>query len=148
MPVAFGFHPYLSCPLTSGGRRETVQVEMPYCTEITQASGDWAAYNASPFEGGELSIDQDFSGTRYFTQFAYHFMRLIDGEAGLATKVEWHSGFPRQYTALWAPDQQSPYFCIEPWSNLPNSFARPHELAQIAPGQSIASELILSIEEI
>jgi len=146
--MAFGYHPYLSVPLASQSQRNDVLLEMPYCTEIIQKSEDWIDYRSEPFNGGKVMIASDFSGTRYFTQFAYPFMRLLDKTSGLATKVQWRFGSNRQYVALWAPDPKSPYFCIEPWSNLPNSFGRPGELSQIEPGASLSFELILSLEEI
>ncbi|MDK3161972.1 hypothetical protein QPK87_36310 [Kamptonema cortianum] len=148
MPLAFGFHPYLPVPLSGKGSRNEMVVEMPHCTEITQGAEDWSSHHATPFEGGEVSIAQDFSGTRYFTQFAYGFMRLLDRTSGLALKVAWHSDTPRQYVALWAPDTDSAYFCIEPWSHLPNAFGRPDELAVLAPGRKTSWSLSLSVEEL
>ena len=29
-----------------------------------------------------------------------------------------------RFLALWAPDPASTFFCIEPWTALPNSFGR------------------------
>lgn len=147
-PVAFGFHPYLNLHLTAQSVREKFFVEMPYCTEISADDNEWLKYSARPLDDDHPSIDQDFSGTRYFNQCAYNFMRLVDPVSGLAIKVEWRFQTQRQYVALWAPDQQSPYFCIEPWSNLPNSYGRPTELALLASGEQATFELILSLEEL
>ena len=53
-----------------------------------------------------------------------------------------------RYVALWSKSTTEPFYCIEPWTALPNSFARKQtELILLEPGQRFSARLWMEITE-
>ena len=135
MPFSTGLHPYFKVPLLEGSKREDCEVELPDCRLITQHK-DWQSWTAEPFAARRISVQDDVSGTMFLTDFANPEIAIIDPASNLKTVLHFDSArYP--FLALWAKSTAEPYYCIEPWTALPNSFARKEtELVLLDPGQT------------
>lgn len=135
MPFAFGIHPYLRAPLVAGGRRDACLLRLPRARRWNPV-GKWDAAFDEPSVARDLPIAGDFSGTMFLGDLAEPAVRLVDPDGGVEAVLEW-SGTPwLRFVALWSRTPGEPYFCVEPWSALPNAFTRAgrDELVVLEPG--------------
>ncbi len=135
MPFALGIHPYLRVPLTAGGRRDDCRVRIPRATRHIPV-GRWESCVTEPFPAQEVSVAGDFSGTVFLGDLAAPELRLIDPVGGVHTVLNWAGAPDLRKVALWSRTPDEPYFCLEPWTALPNAFTRREagELIELKPG--------------
>lgn len=145
MPFSTGIHPYLPTPTTPRGSRARCFLKLPDCVAHTPV-GKMESFVATPRPAEEPSIDQDFSGTLFLGEFRHKEITLADPEAGSEIVLNWEEAPEYRYCALWSSSTEAPFFCVEPWTSLPNAFGRRDgELTILAPGQTLASPLSLEV---
>jgi len=135
MPFACGIHPYLRVPLVAGGDRDACRVKIPRAQRLNPI-GRWDGFFGEPFPARDLSIAGDYSGTLFLGELAEPELRLVDPAAGVETVLNWSGAPGFRNVALWSRTPREPYFCLEPWTALPNAFTRaePGELIVLEPG--------------
>jgi galactose mutarotase-like enzyme len=123
LPFSTGFHPYFAVPLTEEGQRPACYVEIPECTEVV--SQDQArAFSEKPFPAQNLNVQTDVSGTLFLTRFRKRELAIVDPLSELEVLFNFEEAPQHRFVALWSRTSQEPYYCIEPWTSLPNSFLR------------------------
>lgn len=147
MPFSTGIHPYFPAPIVPGGKRENCVVEIPACRRITEFK-NWESWTAAPFRGQRLSVKENYSGTMFLTDLERQEVSLVDPGAGLRIRLNFEEAPQHRFVALWANSTEAPFFCIEPWTALPNSFSRPEtELILLDPGQKFEAAMWIGLEK-
>lgn len=134
MPFACGIHPYLRVPAVPGGARDACRVRIPRARRLNPI-GRWDGHFDEPLPAQELPVAGDFSGTLFLGGLAEPELALVDPASGVETVLNWSDAPDFRYVALWSRTPREPYFCLEPWTALPNAFTRaePGELRVLAP---------------
>jgi galactose mutarotase-like enzyme len=147
MPFSTGIHPYFNIPLSSEGTRNDCYVELPAARRVIP-HGNWESWTAEPCPAQRLPIARDVSGTYFLTDLATGEIRLVDPKSGLTVTLNITEAPQFRYIALWSKSPTEPFYCIEPWTALPNSFARNQtELILLEPGERFTARLWMEITE-
>jgi len=127
VPLAFGFHPYLSLP---GVSREHWLVELPEMRHLTLdarqiPTGDGQAQAAETFELAERTFDDGFDSVFEPT----HFSASVPGR-----RIEFHflEGYP--CAQVYAPEGGQ-FICFEPMAAPTNSLRSGRGLRLLRPGE-------------
>jgi galactose mutarotase-like enzyme len=146
MPFSTGIHPYLRVPLLSAGDRGRCLVRLPAATRFVPADKA-AAFAREAWPARELSVAEDVSGTVFLGELARPEIALVDPVAGLATTLNWAGAPAYRFVALWARSPAEPYYCVEPWTALPNSLGRADgERITLPPGGRFTARLWLGAD--
>jgi galactose mutarotase-like enzyme len=72
---------------------------------------------------------------------------LVDRAAGLEVVLNWEAAPEHRFCALWSRTTSEDFYCIEPWTALPNAFSRPddREILVLAPGETFRSAMWVDI---
>jgi galactose mutarotase-like enzyme len=148
MPFSTGIHPYLPVPIRPRGRREKCSVEIPAGKKVVPGK-DWEAWTTQPFPAQSLSVQEDVSGTMFLADLQEKEIRLMDLESGVRITLNF-AGAPRhRFVALWSRSTSDPFYCIEPWTALPNSFRRKeNELILLEPGERFEAGMWMDISRV
>jgi aldose 1-epimerase len=139
VPLAFGFHPYLSPP---GEDRAGWRVELPARNELALderrlPTGESRAVAADRFELGDRTFDDLFALPAPPARFA------VSG-GGRRVTVEMTAGYP--FAQVFAPPDQ-PVICFEPMT-APIDALRSHDgLRTVAPGTTHRATFRIVVEE-
>ena len=146
LPFSTGIHPYLPVPIVSGGRRNDCYVELPAARAITEHN-QWESWTAADFPAQRLPVSEDVSGTLLLTDLQEPKVSLVDPKAKLRIVLDW-TGAPRhRFLAIWSKNTADPFYCVEPWTALPNSFSRKEsELTLLPPGETFRAAMRLAVE--
>ncbi|MEN9732674.1 MAG: hypothetical protein RLZ45_669 [Verrucomicrobiota bacterium] len=144
LPFSSGFHPYLRVPLV-GGLRDRCTVRLPRARRFHPVDKASAFFD-EPFPAQDLPVSQDVRGTILLGELATQEAVLRD-EAG---KVEVCLNFDHspayRFLVLWSPTPDAPFYCIEPWTALPNSMGRSDgELVFLEPGARFEAGLWMEV---
>jgi galactose mutarotase-like enzyme len=130
MPFSTGIHPYLQVL----GKREAGYLELPNALQV-QTSDMWRTWRTEPFERKQFPLKEDVSGTLFLTELTTPEISLVDPVGGLRTTLNFADSPLHRFVALWSRTNADPFYCIEPWTALPNAFARNGaELIRLSPG--------------
>lgn len=147
MPFSTGIHPYLPAPIIPGGKRDDCWIELPESRQVSNFK-NWESWTAEPCPPQRLSLRHDFSGTMFLTDLHRPEVSLVDPAAGLRIRLNFEGAPQHRFLALWSKSADSPFFCIEPWTALPNSFSRTEtELVLLDPGQRFEAAMWLALEK-
>jgi galactose mutarotase-like enzyme len=146
LPFSSGFHPYIFVPLTPEGRRGEGHVHLPRCREVAPV-GFWEKTRQRDQPPRSLSVNDPFAGTLFFTDLERREVHLTDPERRLVVRLNWEGAPAYRYLALWTRSPESPFFCIEPWTALPNSFTSKDDLVILEPGEVFEAAFWLDVEE-
>lgn len=146
MPFSTGIHPYFKVPLTAAGSRAECFVEFG-SAQRAQTSDDWQTWsNADAGETG-IPVSRDASGTFFVAHLSPPEIRLIDPGSDVRVVIGLKEAPAHKFVALWAKSVQEPYYCIEPWTALPNSFARSQpDLLRLAAGGTFSAEISILVQ--
>ncbi|MFA6546636.1 MAG: hypothetical protein WCS99_19625 [Limisphaerales bacterium] len=146
MPFSTGIHPYLQVPLTPRSERNRCFVKVPACQRIT-TDAHYSSFTATPQAAFELAVAQDASGTLFFGEFAKQELTLVDPGSELEIVLNWQDAPQHRFCALWSRATDAPFYCLEPWTALPNSFTRaqPGEITVLPPGQTFRAAMWLEL---
>lgn len=139
VPLAFGFHPYLSLP---GIPRERWLVELPAMRRLKLDDsmipiGPDQALPAQRFELAEHHFDDAFDQVAEPSRFA------VTG-GGRRVEVEFQEGYA--YAQVFAPDNAA-CICFEPMAAPANALRSGTGLRMLAPGESARARFSLRVQE-
>ncbi len=148
MPFASGFHPYFATPLTPRGTREDCFVEIPDARRLTPV-GNLERFSGKPFPGQNWSVQEDVAATLYLADLKRPELVLVDPGSSLEVVFNWEGAPQYRFAALWSKSTEEPFYCLEPWTALPNAFARTkdHELILLEPGGVFRASMWLELRE-
>lgn len=146
LPFGAGFHPYFAAPLTPQSRRESCFVEIPDAKRLV-AVGRFERFTTEPFLGQNWSVDKDVAGTMYLTDLKRQELILIDPASELEVVFNFEEAPQHRFVALWAKSTREPYYCLEPWTSLPNAFSRlkDRELIVLDPNKTFRAAMWLEL---
>jgi galactose mutarotase-like enzyme len=146
MPFSAGFHPYFTVPLTPKSRREACFVEIPEARRATP-HGNWERYTTKPFLSQNWSVQEDVAPTLFLTDLKKRELILVDPVSELEVVLNFEEAAQHRFVALWARSTSEPFYCIEPWTALPNSLTRgrDHELIQLEPQRTFRAAMWLEL---
>ena len=126
LPFATGFHPYFAVPLTARSERAACFVEIPDGKRMTQ-QGRAEAFTSKPFPAQNWSVQEDVSETLFLANLKKQELVLIDPVSELEVVFNFEEAPQHRFVALWAKTPNEPFYCLEPWTALPNAFSRPKD---------------------
>lgn len=145
LPFSTGIHPYLSLPLHPDSSRAQCHLRLPRCTRFNPV-GKCEAFFSEPVAAQNWPVTRDVSTALFFGEFAEKEIALVDPAAGVEVVVNFADSPDYRYAALWSRNSEAPFYCIEPWTALPNSFGRGEaDLTILPPGASFQAHLWLDV---
>ena len=145
MPFSTGIHPYLAVPIARGDDRNKCYVELPQARRV-MTDDEWQSWRAEAFDTKRLSIGEDVSGTLFLTDLATPEISMVDPGAAVKITLNFAQAPMHRYVALWSKSTSDPFYCIEPWTALPNSLNREKsELVRLAPGEAFEAGMWLDV---
>jgi galactose mutarotase-like enzyme len=145
LPFSTGIHPYLRVPLANPGDRAHCHLRMPRCVRYNPI-GKWESFFTEPVAAQTWPVARDISGTLLLGDFAEKEFALVDPDAGCEVVVNFADSPEYRFAAIWSRSVESPFYCVEPWTALPNSFGRPDgELIILPSGGRFSARLWLDI---
>jgi galactose mutarotase-like enzyme/CHAD domain-containing protein len=139
VPLAYGFHPYLTLP---GSRRADWRLQLPPMLSLETDSRQIPTGKSSPTEAFDGAIedrdyDDAFSGLQDGATFSVADQRH-------KVTVRFRSGF--QAAQVYSPADQD-FICFEPMKSPTNALVSGRDLASVEAGQSDVAEFSISISE-
>jgi galactose mutarotase-like enzyme len=149
MPFSTGFHPYLAVPLTPRGDRSACFVRIPPGTLLTM-HGRGERFTAEPFAARDWPVRLDVSATMFLGDLAKRELALVDPLSQLQVVFNFQAAPQHRFVALWAESAGEPYYCLEPWTALSNSFthAREHGLLLLPPGATFQAAFWMELRPV
>ncbi|HEV8542263.1 MAG TPA: hypothetical protein VGR78_07725 [Verrucomicrobiae bacterium] len=147
MPFSTGIHPYFPVPITSDGERANCFVELPAAQQVIPGA-NWESWSTKEFSRRHLPVSEDVSGTLFLTDLAKPEVSLVDPVSGLRITLSFEGAPKHRFLAIWSKSPEDPFYCLEPWSALPNSFSRATELLRLEPGEKFEASIWLEISKI
>jgi galactose mutarotase-like enzyme len=144
LPFSSGFHPYFQVPLNAVGKREKSRIHLPRCRAVKPV-GFWEDFHKVDQPPRELGVNDPLEGTLFFTDLEKREVTLTDPVRRIVLHMNWAGAPAYRYLALWT--RSPPFFCMEPWTALPNSFTRKDDLIILEPGEVFRAEFWLDMEE-
>lgn len=146
LPFSTGFHPYLQVPLSPRSRRDACFVEIPEARRLTPEN-KWERFTAKPFPAQNWSVQEDVAGTMFLTDLKKAELLLVDPVSELEVTLNFQDAPQHRFVALWAKTPNEPYYCLEPWTALPNSFSRTRdrELIVLEPQKTFRAAMWLEL---
>jgi len=137
VPLAYGFHPYLTLPGTS---RDEWQVAVPAMTSLETDSRQIPTGNSAPAEAAhfglaERDLDDAFTGVPDGAEF-----RIQDDTVAIAVTLT--SGF--NAAQVYAPRDEN-FICFEPMKAPTNALISGRDLTSVDPGQTDVAEFTIEI---
>jgi aldose 1-epimerase len=137
VPLAFGFHPYISLP---GSDRGGWTIDLPEMTALDLDERGIPTGTSHPFPArtetlGTESWDHAFSGVASGSIFA------VADERHMVT-VRFDEGYPA--TQVFAPPGEK-VICFEPMKAPANALVSGRDLASISPGESDVSRFTITV---
>ncbi len=148
MPFSTGIHPYFQVPLTPLGDRNRCFVKIPACQRLTpDARHENFTITAEP--AMELSVAEDVAHTLFLGGFSKAELTLVDPASELDIVLNWQGAPHHRYCAIWSRTTDAPFYCLEPWTALPNSFTRaqPGEVTVLAPGTAFHAAMWMELRD-
>ncbi|MBI3417342.1 MAG: hypothetical protein HY043_18780 [Verrucomicrobia bacterium] len=146
MPFSTGFHPYFQVPLTPKSERGACFIEIPDAKRV-MPQGQWERYILKPFPAQNWSVQEDVAGTMFLTDLKKPELVFIDPASELEVILNFADAPQHRFVAIWAKGTETPYYCLEPWTALPNSFSRTkdHELIVLEPQKTFRAAMWMEL---
>jgi galactose mutarotase-like enzyme len=146
LPFCTGFHPYFAVPLTPNSRRDACFVEIPEAKRLMPV-GRAERFTAEPFLGQNWSVDKDVAGTMFLTDLKKQELILIDPVSEMEVVLNFEEAPQHRFVAVWARASTEPYYCLEPWTALPNAFSRvkDRELILLEPQKTFRAAMWMEL---
>ncbi|MDD2709452.1 MAG: hypothetical protein PHV34_15810 [Verrucomicrobiae bacterium] len=146
-PYAFGFHPYLRVPLGERGTVADGAVKLPPGARL-ESSDEWRTIRETPFEAREVRANEELARSILLTRLGVKYLELEDRANGLAARVSVEdSEGEMPVWVVWSATPESPYVCLEPWTDADNALNRGTS-RWCAPGQRHKYRMTISVREI
>ena len=146
LPFSTGFHPYFAVPLTQKSERSACFVEIPDAKRLTP-HGQYERFTSKPFPGQNWSVQDDVAGTMFLTDLKKRELLLVDPISELEVVFNFEEAPQHRFVAIWSKSTSELYYCLEPWTALPNSFGRPkdRELIVLEPQKTFRAAMWLEL---
>ena len=146
LPFSAGFHPYFALPLTPKSERAACFVEIPESKRMTPV-GKFDRFTAEPFPAQNWSVQEDVAGTMFLGDLKKRELILVDPGSELEVILNFEEAPQHRFVAIWSRSTGEPFYCLEPWTALPNSFARAkdHELILLEPKMTFRAALWMEL---
>jgi galactose mutarotase-like enzyme len=146
MPFSTGFHPYFAVPLTAKSQRDACFVEIPEAKRMRPV-GKFERFTAEPFPAQNWSVQEDVAGTMFLTDLKKQELILIDPVSQLEVVLNFEEAPQHRFVAVWAKSTAAPFYCLEPWTSLPNGFSRPRdrELILLEPQKTFRAAMWMEL---
>jgi galactose mutarotase-like enzyme len=146
MPFASGFHPYFSVPLGAESSRNTCFVEVPEAKRMIMQN-QAESFVAESFPAQNWNVSEDVSATLFLSDLKKKELALVDPVSRLEVFLNFEEAPQYRFIALWAKTPNEPYFCIEPWTSLPNPYGRPQdkELVVLQPKSTFRAAMWMEL---
>jgi galactose mutarotase-like enzyme len=145
MPFSTGIHPYFQVPMSARGKRENCLVEISSGSKVIPGK-DWESWSTQPFTAQFLSVKEDVSGTLLLADLYEKEIGLVDPDSQVRITLNFADAPRHRFVALWSKSTSDPFYCIEPWTALPNSFGRKQtELIVLQPGEQFEAAVWMDI---
>lgn len=146
LPFSTGFHPYLRVPLGPGGDRNRCFIRLPRAKRFNPL-GKAEQFFDEPLPAQDLSVAEDVSTAVFLGDLAEREVALVDPTAALQVVLNFAENPAYRFLTLWSRSLSDPFYCLEPWTALPNSFGRPDgEVIVLPPGGSFRASLWLDVQ--
>lgn len=148
MPFSTGFHPYFKIPLTDKSERSACFVEIPEAKRYSP-QGQFERFTSKPFPAQNWSVAEDVSDTMYLGDLKKQELILIDPVSELEVVYNFEEAPRHRYAAIWSKTTSEPYYCLEPWTALPNAFSRTrdHELILLEPQKTFRAAMWMELRK-
>ena len=75
-------------------------------------------------------------------------LALVDPLSELQVALNWEAAPQHRFVAMWAKSPAEPYYCLEPWTALSNSFthAGEHGLLLLPPGGAFQAAFWMELQ--
>jgi galactose mutarotase-like enzyme len=147
LPFSTGFHPYFAVSLTPKSERAACFVEIPDAKRLKPV-GQFERFTAEPFPAQNWSVDEDVAGTMFLTDLKKQELILIDPGSELEIVLNFEDAPQHRFVAIWSKNTSEPFYCLEPWTALPNSFSRQnkdHELILLEPQKTFRAAMWMEL---
>ncbi len=146
LPFSTGFHPYLQIPLTAKSERKACFVEIPEAKRLTPV-GRNDRFASRPFPAQNWSVQEEVVDTMYLTDLKKRELILIDPASELEVVLNFEDAPQHRFVALWSQSTEAPYYCVEPWTAMPNAFTRrkDRELILLEPQKTFRAAMLLEL---
>ena|SRR2546429_1238259 len=147
LPFSTGFHPYFAVPLTAKSERGACFVEIPESKRLTPV-GPFERFTARPFPAQNWSVDEDVADTMFLTDLKKQELVLVDPVSELEVVFNFEDAPQHRFVAIWSKTTSEPFYCLEPWTALPNSFSRQtkdHELILLEPHKTFRAAMWMEL---
>lgn len=146
LPFSTGFHPYFQVPLTAKSERGACYIEIPDAKRVTP-QGHWERHTSKPFPAQNWSVQEDVAGTMFLTDLKKPELIFVDPASELEIIFNFTDAPQHRFVAIWAKSTDAPFYCLEPWTALPNSFSRAkdHELIVLEPQKTFRAAMWMEL---
>ena len=144
-PYALGFHPYLRAPLGSRGSPADCSVALPEGVRL-QSKNEWQSHEGACYAARRIRANDDLAGSTLLADTRCRRLTLEDQANKLAATVSLEDSemdFP--VWVIWSASPESPYVCLEPWTDAPNALNRP-ETRRCPPAQTHRYRMVIAVE--
>ena len=146
LPFSTGFHPYFQVPLTGQSKRSACFVRIPEAHRVIP-KGDWESYTKRPFPAQDWKLGNPLTETVFLTDLAKPELVLVDPVSAIEVVFNFEGAPKHRFVALWTRSAEALFYCLEPWTALPNSFTRGQDLIVLEPGQVFRAAFFIEIRE-
>ena len=148
MPFATGFHPYFAVPLTSKSERAACFVEIPEAKRMFLHDRG-ASFTAKPFLAQNWSVQEDVADTLFLAGLSKLELVMVDPGSELEVIFNFEEAPQHRFVALWSKSPEEPFYCIEPWTALPNAFtrAKERELILLEPRKTFRAAMWMELRK-
>jgi galactose mutarotase-like enzyme len=148
MPFATGIHPYFRLPLAAGSERGACFVEIPEARRM-HPQGRFDSFKAEPFPSQNWSVTEDVAGTLFLADLKKKELVLVDPAGELEVILNFEAAPQHRFVALWSKSTEAPFYCLEPWTALPNAFtrAKDRELIVLEPRQTFRAAMWMEVRD-
>ena len=147
LPFGTGFHPYFQVPLTARSERAACFVDVPAARRMTPV-GRYDQFAGKPFPAQNWSVAADVADTLFLSDLQKRELSLVDPGSELEVVLNWEEAPQFRHAALWSKTTDAPFYCLEPWTSLPNAFtrhARDRDLVLLEPQQSFRAAMWMEV---
>lgn len=146
MPVAPGFHPFFKAPIRGAGRLSECFLEVAADT-ILRVTSQGLAGKSAPLGPGPHPISAVDFQNAILTGLEQPKAVLVDRDNRLAIEMGWPEESLFKHLVLWAREGQG-FYCVEPWTTLPDALAPGHGVHWLAKGQTLNLEFFIKLRDL
>jgi len=146
-PYALGFHPYLNTPLGRKGGIQDCFVSLPSGVQV-QSPDQWKTHSQNSFNARQIRCDEPLNPAILLLNSGSRQLELEDRANGLITRVSVAASEQSMgIWVVWSTSPETPYICLEPWTDFPNALNR-SETRRCGQGQTHRYQMVISVQSL